>query len=203
MTSTTAGWSTALKGMVGGQAHVALPSPIPVADLLALLDRACLAWRTEEAHSHGQVAPLADNRAADEFYALLAGLAADAARGLRVDTDRVNHVYGKRLRYEPGRGPLGWHCDTDAEGLDEGLRRGLVERWQYDEMRGRTLSCSVQLTHPGAYDGGRLLVRADDGLEVTAPLELGTFVFFASDRQHSVTEEIGRASCRERVSSPV
>lgn len=164
---------------------VAVPLALDFVDLVAA---AVEPWRAEEQHPQGLVAPVADGPEADVLYQVLGTLAGVAAPHLDVDPDRVNYIYGKALEYVADRGPLGWHRDTDAVGLDRGVALGLVEPWQAAEMRGRLISCSVQLSAPADYEGGRLLVRAGDGTETTAPTDLATAVFFRSDTEHMVTE---------------
>lgn len=166
-------------------ALVVVPLPPEFVDLaLAAVEP----WRDEEPHPHGPVAPVGDSEAADTLYQVLGTLAGVAAPHLGVGVDEVNFVYGKALEYRAGTGPLAWHRDTTAVGLDRGVALGLVEEWQRAEMRGRLISCSVQLTDPAEYEGGLLLVREDDGAEVAAPTELATAVLFRSDRHHMVTE---------------
>jgi hypothetical protein len=130
--------------------------------------------------------PAADTAVYDRFVDVVA-LFAQQALGLRWFG---NYAYGKVLEYPPAMGGVDWHADSDVNltplGLEVLIRQGKMERWQPDEMRGRTVSLMVQLSDPSSYTGGVLEFDVEDTI-VTAPQERGAVIVASAATRHRVT----------------
>lgn len=95
------------------------------------------------------------------------------------------------LKYEEGDG-LGWHSDdpsymrrtSTAEEIEEARE---AEPVATAAMEGRTVSISAQLSDPGDYEGGGLVVKTEQGT-ITAPTAQGSVVVFLADVPHKVRQ---------------
>lgn len=160
------------------------PADVDAAELCAAIVRAAGPRELTDVH-HPAASLTPNNPAHQAIYDHLLGYVVAAAPMLGVN-DLGNFGYCKLLEYQGPEEGMDWHHDVGvrAGGVYVGL--GMAEQWQIDEMNGRRVSISMQLSDPASYVGGDLEIMTDLGPEV-APREQGTVIVFRSGTQHRVT----------------